>query len=62
MEWFPRESVYIYYGGPDFSSTTPASVTIEGTYANSGAEGFFNIFKVGDISGDGFDDLCVLRN
>lgn len=54
-----RGKVYIYYGGPDFSSTTPASVTIEGTYANSVGRRIFYIFKVGDISGDGFDDLCV---
>ncbi len=54
-----RGKIYIYYGGAGFNSATPASVTIEGTYANSVGRRIWGIYRVGDISGDGFDDLCV---
>ena len=54
-----RGKIYIYYGGAGFNSATPASVTIEGTYANSEGRRIWGIYRVGDISGDGFDDLCM---
>ena len=54
-----RGKIYIYYGGVGFNSSTPASITIEGTYANSVGRQIRGIFKVGDISGDGFEDLCM---
>jgi len=54
-----RGKIYIYYGGVGFNSATPASITIEGTYANSVGRRIWEVYKVGDISGDGFDDLCV---
>ncbi len=54
-----RGKIYVYYGGAVFNSATPASVTIEGTYASSVGRKIWGIYKVGDISGDGFDDLCV---
>jgi hypothetical protein len=54
-----RGKIYVYYGGAEFSSTTPASVTIEGNYINSVGRKIWGIYRVGDISGDGFDDLCV---
>jgi len=54
-----RGKVYIYYGGVGFNSATTASVTMEGIYANSVGRQIKGIFRVGDVSGDGFDDLCV---
>jgi len=54
-----RGKVYIYYGGVGFNSTTPASITVEGTYASSVGRRIWGIYRVGDISGDGFDDLCM---
>ncbi|MFA6911443.1 MAG: T9SS type A sorting domain-containing protein [Candidatus Cloacimonadaceae bacterium] len=55
-----RGKVNIYSGEPGFNSATLASVTVEGTYANSEGRRIVGVCKVGDISGDGFDDLCVL--
>jgi hypothetical protein len=54
-----RGKVYIYLGGPDFSSATPASMTLEGDYDGRVGRLIRAVFKVGDINGDGFDDLCV---
>ncbi len=54
-----RGKIYIYYGGVGFNSATPASVTLEGTYANSVGIRIWGIYRVGDINGDGFDDLCM---
>jgi hypothetical protein len=55
-----RGKVYIYFGGPGFSSDTPASLTLEGdcTSYDSGRR-IWAIYKIGDVSGDGYDDLCV---
>ncbi|HOH48783.1 MAG TPA: FG-GAP repeat protein, partial [Candidatus Syntrophosphaera sp.] len=49
-----RGKVYIYYGGVGFNSATTASVTMEGIYANSVGRQIKGIFRVGDVSGDGF--------
>jgi hypothetical protein len=54
-----RGKVYIYLGGTDFSSTTPASMTLEGDYDGRVGRLIRAVYKVGDINGDGFDDLCV---
>ncbi len=54
-----RGKVYIYLGGTDFSSTTPASMTLEGNYNDVDGRQVRAVYKVGDINGDGFDDLCV---
>ena len=54
-----RGKVYIYLGEPGFSSTTPASITLEGDYTGSIGRRILGVFNVGDISGDGFDDLCI---
>ncbi len=50
-----RGKVYVYYGDPDFNSDTSPSVTLEGTTTRR----FYNIFNVGDINGDGYEDLCI---
>ena len=54
-----RGKVYIYYGGPNFSSNTTASVSLEGNLDTGNIRKILNIFNVGDINGDGFDDLCI---
>lgn len=54
-----RGKVYIYLGGTDFSSTTPASLTLEGDYDGRVGRLIRAVYKVGDINGDGFDDLCL---
>ena len=50
-----RGKVYVYYGGPDFNSDTSPSVTLEGTNTMI----IYDIFNVGDINGDGYEDLCI---
>ena len=50
-----RGKVYVYYGGPTFSSNTSPSVTLEGTTTRV----ILNIVNVGDINGDGYEDLCI---
>ncbi|HOY84985.1 MAG TPA: FG-GAP-like repeat-containing protein [Candidatus Syntrophosphaera sp.] len=53
----------IYYGVSGFNSNTPASITLEGT--NNGTSGTVVLFvyKIGDINGDSYDDLCLhIRN
>lgn len=54
-----RGKVYIYYGGTTFNSDTPASVTLEGTYNGATGWKILEVYNVGDINGDGFDDLCI---
>lgn len=54
-----RGKVYIYYGGPTFNSSTPASVTLEGTYNGTTGIRLNNVINVGDVSGDGYDDLYI---
>ncbi|HOU73001.1 MAG TPA: integrin alpha, partial [Candidatus Syntrophosphaera sp.] len=52
--------LYIYFGTNGFNSNTYPSLTYEGTYDSTmvGRQ-IKGIFRVGDVSGDGFDDLCV---
>jgi len=54
-----RGKVYIYFGGAGFSSNTQPSVTMEGSVSGNTGRRIWQIFKIGDISGDSFDDLCV---
>ncbi|MBW6513875.1 MAG: FG-GAP repeat protein [Candidatus Syntrophosphaera sp.] len=54
-----RGKVYIYYGGPGFNSNTPPAVTLEGDYPNGTSRVINSIENVGDVNGDGFDDLMI---
>ncbi len=54
-----RGKVYIYYGGPGFSSSTAPSITLEGTFASGYGIRIWALHMVGDINGDGFEDLCI---
>jgi hypothetical protein len=54
-----RGKVYVYYGGPGFSSNTPPAMTLEGYYINGTRWRIMNIENVGDVNGDGFDDLMI---
>lgn len=54
-----RGKIYIYYGGQNFSSSTQASVTLEGTYNGTSGRQIMQVYNVGDINGDSFDDLCI---
>jgi len=51
--------LYMYYGTNGFNSNTYPALTYEGSFDGSSGRVVLGIFKVGDISGDGFDDLCV---
>ena len=51
--------LYLYYGVNGFNSNTYPALTYEGSFDGSSGRVVLGIFKVGDISGDGFDDLCV---
>ncbi len=55
-----RGKLYIYFGTNGFNSNTYPALTYEGTYDSTRVgRQIGGVFKVGDISGDGFDDLCV---
>ncbi|MDD3104133.1 MAG: FG-GAP-like repeat-containing protein [Candidatus Cloacimonetes bacterium] len=54
-----RGKVYIYYGGPGFSSATQPAMTLEGDYPEGMQRKVGLIVNVGDINGDGFDDLMI---
>ena len=55
-----RGKVYIYYGGPGFSSATEPAMTLEGDYPEGVQRAITEIINVGDVNGDGFDDLVVM--
>ena len=54
-----RGKVYIYYGGPNFSSTTEPAITLEGDYPEGMQRKIGWIINIGDVDGDGFDDLML---
>lgn len=54
-----RGKLYLYYGTNGFNSNTTPSLSYEGTFNDNSGRKIHGLFKVGDISGDGFDDLCV---
>jgi len=51
--------LYLYYGVNGFNSNTYPALTYEGSFDGSSGRVVLGIFRVGDISGDGFDDLCM---
>jgi hypothetical protein len=55
----PRGKVYIYYGGPGFDSSTPPSITMEGDNTTVAGRIITAVYNIGDVNGDGFDDLCL---
>jgi len=55
-----RGKVYIYYGGPGFSSASEPAMTLEGDYPNGTQRAIRLIANVGDINGDGYDDLMIV--
>jgi len=55
----PRGKVYVYYGGPGFSSASQPAMTIEGDYPGGMQRVISSVRNVGDVSGDGFDDLLI---
>ncbi len=54
-----RGKVYIYYGGPNFSSASEPAMTLEGDYPNGTQRRIRYIRNIGDVSGDGYDDLLI---
>lgn len=54
-----RGKVYIYYGGPGFSSTTQPAMTLEGDYPQGMQRKITAIGNVGDVNGDGYEDLVI---
>ncbi|MDZ4121829.1 MAG: VCBS repeat-containing protein, partial [Candidatus Cloacimonadaceae bacterium] len=54
-----RGKVYLYYGGPGFSSASMPAMTLEGDYPEGYMRKLMMIVNVGDVNGDGFDDLMI---
>ncbi|HPI25555.1 MAG TPA: FG-GAP-like repeat-containing protein [Candidatus Cloacimonadota bacterium] len=54
-----RGKVYIYYGGPGFSSASEPAMTLEGDYPEGMRRHISSIWNVGDVSGDGYEDLVI---
>jgi hypothetical protein len=52
-----RGKVYIYYGGPNFNSSTSPSITLD--YSAESHRRIRSVVNVGDVNGDGFEDLCI---
>lgn len=55
-----RGKVYIYFGGPEFNSATPAGLSVEGDYPQGEGRRILSIDNAGDMNGDGYDDLFML--
>jgi len=55
-----RGKLYIYEGTTGFNTNTSPALTYEGTYDSTRVgRQIEGVFKIGDINGDGFDDLCM---
>jgi len=54
-----RGKVYIYFGGPGFSSTSEPAMTLEGDYPDGNQRRITLIRNIGDVNGDGFDDFLI---
>ena len=54
-----RGKVYIYYGGSSFGSNSVPAMTLEGVYDGVIYRIVGLIENIGDINGDGFDDLLI---
>ena len=55
-----RGKIYIYEGTTGFNTNTSPALTYEGTYDSTRVgRQVHAVYKVGDINGDGFDDLCM---
>ncbi|MDD2230323.1 MAG: FG-GAP-like repeat-containing protein, partial [Candidatus Cloacimonetes bacterium] len=54
-----RGKVYIYYGGPSFSSATQPAMTLEGDFPEGEQRKIGLIVNIGDVNGDDFDDLMI---
>jgi hypothetical protein len=55
----PRGKVYVYYGGPGFSSNTAPAMSLEGDYPDGMQRVVGAIYNIGDVNGDGYDDLMI---
>jgi hypothetical protein len=51
--------VWIFRGGPNGPSSTPASTLFLGTYVSSGTSFGSSIGEAGDVNGDGYSDVIV---
>ena len=58
----PRGKVYIYYGGPGFSSNIAPAMSLEGDYPEGMQRVVATIHNVGDINGDSYDDLMIMTS
>lgn len=55
-----RGKVHIYFGGPGFSSSTQVALSFEGDYPNGEERKVTSVKNIGDVNGDGFDDLMIV--
>jgi hypothetical protein len=59
LAYYFNDTVFVYYGGPSMD-TIPDVILHSDQYSPEGIEGFgYNGLQVGDINGDGYDDLIV---
>ena len=54
-----RGKVYVYYGGPGFNSNTEPAITLEGDYPEGMQRVVGTIHNIGDVNGDGYNDLAI---
>ena len=55
----PRGRVYILLGGQGFGSSPYSWISLQGDYPNGTQRKITGITNVGDINGDGYDDLMI---